>query len=48
MQQDSIIRIEEDNPTKKLAMKHISITDGSIRIGRPKLRWMDRLGSQEA
>ena len=33
-----IIRMEEDNPTKKLTLLK---PEGSRRIGRPKLRWMD-------
>ena len=33
-----IIRMEDENPTKQLALLK---PEGSRRIGRPKLRWMD-------
>ena len=33
-----IIRMEEDNPTKKLTLLK---PEGSRRTDRPKLRWMD-------
>ena len=33
-----IIRMEEDNPVRKLTLLK---PEGSRRVGRPKLRWMD-------
>ena len=33
-----IIRMEEDNPARKLTLLK---PEGSRRVGRPKLRWMD-------